>query len=574
MYKLFPSLVCVLAGLLSAQGQTPPFTQAPPVGSDTSAGVLLLIDSFGSLRVFTDPKQGPYDDDDDTLVAVQNNSTKSISAIPLKGFQPIFDFDGDGLSTYTGTSYGPTGYEGPGVSFSNISTDSTSGYVNFNPPIKPGGSAYFSLEDAITTQAPPLTPPTRLLQGDPRWAAITMGKSTATIGALGCYLTSSAMMINYYAGKQGSSFRTDPAQLNVYLTANNGFDPNGAVRAGGETLIAQYARSKGVKVWYSGLVDHRDDFTLDQYLSNKQTPLLYVGNPHWALATGQATVSGTDSYYTLDPDSYPNGDTLYGGFNNQYAGMELYSDVVGPLQGLYIAAHSPVELVLTAPDGAQTGFNPLAATQLSSIPSSGYLALSLANDEDHSLPGTPPVKTLNIVDPLDGAYTLEVFGTGTGPYSIDFMGVDVNGNATTSTVTGNAVSGSYTRYLVNYSSSAGSTVAVAPLLPVVTLAATVPASSLKTGTIGKFTLTLSAPQTNAIVVNYKVTGSAENGTDYALLRGTKKIKPGKTAKTISILPLGNLGGFSKKVVKMSLLPGTGYDVGTTTGVRVKILADK
>ena len=126
----------------------PPFIQAPPVGLDTSAGFLLVIGNGGSLRFLTDPTQGPYDGSEDTLVAVQNNSTKSVTAIPLHGFQAILGFDGDGLAGANphppGAPFGPTGYEGPGTSFSNISPDSRSGIVHFNPPIPPGGSAYFS----------------------------------------------------------------------------------------------------------------------------------------------------------------------------------------------------------------------------------------------------------------------------------------------------------------------------------------------------------------------------------------------------------------------------------------------
>jgi hypothetical protein len=267
------------------------------------------------------------------------------------------------------------------------------------------------------------------------------------------------MLINYHAARQSVAFRTDPAKLNQYLIANNGFYGNGAVRAGGEALIAKYARSKGVNLFYYGLVDERNDFTLDQYLCSGQPPILYVGNPHWVFATGQTTVNGTDTYSVLDPDSYPNGDTLQG-WGYQYAAMELYSDIIGPLAGLYIAAHSPVELVLTDPNGAQTGLNPLTHTRFRSIPSSGYIELSLVNDEDHTLASMPPIKTLNVVDPTNGTYTLQVFGTDVGEYTIDLMGYDVNGNPSTNSVTGNAVPGIEVDYNVTYSTTPGSPIGV------------------------------------------------------------------------------------------------------------------
>ncbi len=52
----------------------------------------------------------------------------------------------------------------------------------------------------------------------------------------------------------------------------------------------------------------------------------------------------------------------------------------------------------------------------------------------------------------------------------------------------------------------------------------------------------------------------------------QKIKAGKTSKPIKITPLGNLGGTGKKTVKLVLEPGTGYTVGTTSKVKVSILA--
>ena len=106
-----------------------------------------------------------------------------------------------------GCPFGPTGYEGPGVSFGTPSLDGTSDTIYFNPAIPPGGSAYFSLENAIPQQCPPINAPNILKQTDPAWANVTLGNSTQhyTIGGMGCFITSASMMINYYAAKQGSS---------------------------------------------------------------------------------------------------------------------------------------------------------------------------------------------------------------------------------------------------------------------------------------------------------------------------------------------------------------------------------
>jgi hypothetical protein len=145
----------------------PPFTQCPAVGLDTSCAVLIWIDPTGAVNILTDPSQGPYDGVEDTLVGVQNDSPFFIPYLDLSSpTLPIFGFDGDGLCVATpappGCAFGPTGYEGPGTSFSNIAPDLRSGRVNFGPAgapictgagLPPTGSAYFSLEEDLATGA-------------------------------------------------------------------------------------------------------------------------------------------------------------------------------------------------------------------------------------------------------------------------------------------------------------------------------------------------------------------------------------------------------------------------------------
>lgn len=143
--------------------------QCPAVGADTDCGVVLTILDIGAGRgtcsaancISISNNQGPFDEIEDTLVGVVNNSTIPITSLKLTSSNAIFGFDGDGIcgiSPNTGQPYnprpagcpfGPTGYEGPGVSFNAASVNS--GTVNFNPPIAPnGGTAYFSLEESLT----------------------------------------------------------------------------------------------------------------------------------------------------------------------------------------------------------------------------------------------------------------------------------------------------------------------------------------------------------------------------------------------------------------------------------------
>jgi hypothetical protein len=198
--------------------QAQPFGQCPAVDADTGCQFLVTITNAGP-SVAQDATQGPYERSDDSLIGVQNNSSRSITALPLAApGTSLFGFEADGIcdpgvaplpsgcapvpgspaGTTCGTqsiacSFPPpatepanytepgastalpwpngdrqNGYEGPTSWFSGVSTDTSGGTVNFSPAIPPGGSTYFSLEappsaaaimvGTPTTTTPPTTP--------------------------------------------------------------------------------------------------------------------------------------------------------------------------------------------------------------------------------------------------------------------------------------------------------------------------------------------------------------------------------------------------------------------------------
>jgi hypothetical protein len=159
-------------GTASAAAPSPPFTQCPHIGFDTSCAILIYIDDNGA-QLLTDPSQGPYDNVEDTLIGVVNNTTSTtISSIPITGSAQIFGFDQDGacdpnnpttpfspgppdanpgVGPCTDNSVDTTGYGGPNSYFTNINGAKTAGTVNFIAALAPGGhSTWFSLEEKIT----------------------------------------------------------------------------------------------------------------------------------------------------------------------------------------------------------------------------------------------------------------------------------------------------------------------------------------------------------------------------------------------------------------------------------------
>jgi hypothetical protein len=175
--------------LSATVGPAPQFKQCPPV--DNNGGCQFLITATNSgTTIQTDGNQPAYDDGgDDALIGIQNNTSKPISSIPLSvPNTALFGFEQDGLCD-PGSSPIPSGctpvstpgaicrpsdscafpappgqpagytepdplsnstqngYEGPRNWFSNISSDQSSGRVNFSPALQPGESTYFSLEE-------------------------------------------------------------------------------------------------------------------------------------------------------------------------------------------------------------------------------------------------------------------------------------------------------------------------------------------------------------------------------------------------------------------------------------------
>jgi hypothetical protein len=146
---------------------TPPFFQCPAIGLDTTCQFLVDVTNSG-ITVLQDSSQGYYDGNDDTTVAVQNDSSAPLGSVHLgvaNSGDGAFAFDGDGLcNPGSGPSpdecpFGPPGnnsspfdYFGPDTVLEPDSASTDDGTVVFPTPLQPGQYTYLSLE------APPGVP--------------------------------------------------------------------------------------------------------------------------------------------------------------------------------------------------------------------------------------------------------------------------------------------------------------------------------------------------------------------------------------------------------------------------------
>ena len=150
-----------LAGTICPAGSgANPFPHSPD-NANTGCNTVITINSNGSVSI-TVQDSTPYEESEDVLVGVKNNSSSPVTQLSISGGagSGIFGFDGDGICTFTfvGNSYcsaaqyqtDPGDYAGPTSSFTNFSTGD-SGVVVFNPAVAAnGGTTYFSLEGIPT----------------------------------------------------------------------------------------------------------------------------------------------------------------------------------------------------------------------------------------------------------------------------------------------------------------------------------------------------------------------------------------------------------------------------------------
>ncbi len=128
---------------------------------------------------------------------------------------------------------------------------------------------------------------------------------------------------------------------------------------------------------------------------------------------------------------------------------------------LSVTALSPVELLVVDPQGRRLGYQD--GSHIFDIPQGSYLRdFPIADAEGTGQSGgdASGVKTAYIPSPQEGAYRIEVTGTGSGTYRLEFRAVASDGTAQVGTALGLAGLGSRSTYQLGYSSAPGSAMSV------------------------------------------------------------------------------------------------------------------
>jgi hypothetical protein len=251
-----------------------------------------------------------------------------------------------------------------------------------------------------------------------------------TIQNAGCYLTSARNVLSYHMKQSVSTldlnaWLKDPKNFPAGMT---GFTSSGKVDP---HAVARYAHAHGVPNFY--YVDaYQGSASLRNFVCS-YGPQIIQSNPiHWPTAYGF-----TDDHKDVllsDP-----GDGSYDTFTTSYdyAGAPLSSaqtrifsgpdTALTPKPGMFIALGSPAELLLTDPSGKRLGFDLATQTSYSEI-TGGVYSREANGDDSTGIPDPDPVKLIDLLGAVQGDYTLQLTGTGTGTYNLDIRAYDQNDN--------------------------------------------------------------------------------------------------------------------------------------------------
>jgi len=264
-------------------------------------------------------------------------------------------------------------------------------------------------------------------------------------------------------------------------TMTQGFAPNGTANLFDWDKAQTWLQQQGQQADFTSITDRIVEGweKIDALLVSRRQPVLLrtslgvgagVGGGHVVLLLGRdhddkvSELYGTlgDYYIVADPGGhyyadenglhYATVETLrsawkgidYGGWFAKYPQENLRSAIIrterngkmhAELTALTIGqpfdafaevrAHSPVAVMVTDPYGLQTGLQ-TDGTMLETIPQSSFIP-AVADSEDGSSVDVNGPKTVRLDDPLAGTYRIDLTGTNSGPFTLDWKQVAADG---------------------------------------------------------------------------------------------------------------------------------------------------
>ncbi len=294
-----------------------------------------------------------------------------------------------------------------------------------------------------------------------------LGDSSTSFGDAGCFVTSTSMLLNTF----GHS--VTPGDLNAFLTPH--MTTQGILSYGEVPSVANYGQEmgEGVPVNFrshnftgatrEALVAEVKRLTAEHgpivlrvpYYSATTNTFDYANGTHAIVAyrveNGEILVRNPGSYHsgldeteidtlTLDQYiAYENGrrpgatqpiDADLSWLRDRWA---TYAEASGEDDAIQGTMHSPVEFVITDPQGRRLGFDPTAnggtGEMYNEIPDSFYGRIDAVRSPDGTLIDTEAYLPVDfyVADLLDGDYTFTLFALDEGEWTLNFGISDIEG---------------------------------------------------------------------------------------------------------------------------------------------------
>ena len=112
-----------------------------------------------------------------------------------------------------------------------------------------------------------------------------------------------------------------------------------------------------------------------------------------------------------------------------------------------------------------------------------------------------------------------------------------------------------------------------PSLPTVTVAVDAPIASEAGAVSGAFRLSRSAVSSDPVTIQFSISGTALNGTDYAAVPGSATIPGGAADVVIPIVPIDDLSIEANETVTLTMRSGGPYIIGTPSSGTMTIVSD-
>lgn len=268
-----------------------------------------------------------------------------------------------------------------------------------------------------------------------------------TICRWGCFLTSWAMMVDYYGFEINKP--TNPRVLNNWLKDpdNDGYNHRSLIPSKVVEYANEYWRGTSKTLLPHRRIYGRNDQRLNELLTAGIPVILQIpmgnDNYHYVLAVGRTWAGGEETWYIHDP-GYCGANiystpltTLSVRYGNNYTRLDWAGPNTGPIElaSITLMLGSPADLLVTDPLGRRQGYDPRDETYYDEIPEASYADEKLIDGgtddgDDH------PIKFLSIPLPASGDYDIQIIGTGVGTYTLEILSYNSIGNSMLQTFEG------------------------------------------------------------------------------------------------------------------------------------------